>query len=145
MAALLIIIPGLAIAAWLAWPFLQKGEKEKGVVVFLSTTIAPFVVWYLVKWIVDETDLGGSLYDVLGGLTDLLPGFAMVGTFVALCLRWARRAQSIEVKKPPPVASVPQESQDARARLESLEALKRDGLITDEEYAAKRAEILARL
>ena len=46
----------------------------------------------------------------------------------------------------PPAAQQPQPAQeDTAATLRKLADLHREGLLTDEEYAAKRAEVIARL
>ena len=144
MAALIVILPGLAIAGWLAFLFIRHRDYEHGVIAFLSITILPFVIWYLVKWIVEDSPIGEFFYNVMGsGLTDLLPGLAMVGVFVALCIRWARRGQSLGEPAKSSGPTAPDTS--AKERLEQLEKLRGDGLINDEEYTTKRAQIISTL
>lgn len=161
MAGLLIVVlPGLAIAGWLAFLFIRKRQYEKGVIVFLSITLAPLLAWYFVTWVRDDSPLSSPIYDGLpGGFVDLMPGLAMVGTFVWLCVHWARKGQSAELapsptnlaspedaaSRPPPAAPEGNVDSSIRARLETLEQLRRDGLISEGEYSSKRAEILSLL
>lgn len=46
---------------------------------------------------------------------------------------------------PPQAASAPPPTTDLRQRLEKLEQLRRDGLLNDDEYTAKRADLIAQL
>ncbi len=154
MGALLVVLPGLAIAGWLACLFIRKRHYEKGVIVFLSITLAPLLAWYLTLWLRDDSPIYGLFEMIPGGLWDLLPGLAMVGVFVALCVHWARRGQQVEEivdapkpATPPtlPLGAIPETDAPVKARLETLEQLRRDGLVSDDEYATKRAQILATL
>lgn len=45
----------------------------------------------------------------------------------------------------PPSGGVTQQAVDVRSRLESLEQLRRDGLVNEEEYSAKRAALISQL
>lgn len=158
---LLVVLPGLAIAGWLAFLFIRKRHYEKGVIVFLSITLAPLLAWYLTRWLRDDSPLYEALEALPYGLWELLPALALIGTFAWLCIYWARRAQALEPKaatlpplaannSPPPEAqptSAPEQPSEpgARERLETLEQLRRDGLLTEQEYAEKRAEIISKL
>lgn len=176
--ALLIVLPGLGIAAWLAFLFVSKRHYEKGVIAFLSTTLGPIVAWYVVQWIADVLmevlydnfyhlppgTMYGSMPPLAQAIADVLeylPEVSMVAAFVGLCIYWARRGQQLEAKTvaasglaespspqvtPAPLQSVPESANaNIRSRLEALEQLRRDGVLTNEEYAAKRAEIIAQL
>ena len=81
-----------------------------------------------------------------------------VGPMVALAISWAVRPVGVPAIALEPAAlvaasatpTVPQvitvnQSPGAADALRNLNKLKDDGLVTDEEYEAKRAEILARL
>ncbi|MBP1660353.1 MAG: hypothetical protein H6P95_1545, partial [Candidatus Aminicenantes bacterium] len=54
-------------------------------------------------------------------------------------LRSRRGVVEIEVEPAPPE---PDQRPDFAGRLRQLESLRQDGLVTDDEYRAKRAEIL---
>ena len=154
---ILIVAPGLAIAGWLSFLFIRRRQYEKGVIVFLSITLAPLLGWYLTTWLRDESPFADPIYNSLpSGFVDSMPGLAMVGTFVWLCVHWARRGQQVEdgpatpaagsttdgpPPAPPPLVALSNGS--VRERLETLERLRKDGLVSEEEYASKRAEILA--
>lgn len=153
---LLVVLPGLGIAAWLAFLFVRKRHYEKGVIVFLSITLAPLLAWYFTRWLRDDSPLYAAFEALPYGLWQLLPGLVMVGIFAWLCVYWARCGQALEVKPhampaPEPSADNPlpqpdlQPESGARERLERLDNLRRDGLLTDQEYAEKRAEIIAKL
>lgn len=156
MEVLLVVLPGLAIAAWLAFLFVRKRHYEKGVIVFLSITIIPMLAWYFMRWLLGE--LPYELLDLLpSGLHDLLPSLALVGTFAWLCIYWARRGQALETKAaalsplqpafpPEPEHEIkPSIELGIRERLETLEQLRRDGMLTEQEYSEKRAEIISKL
>lgn len=61
--------------------------------------------------------------------------------YVAYMLASRRTAVDIETENFPPAAAAGPDFDDT---LRKLEALKKDGLISDEEYRAKRAEIMNR-
>lgn len=170
----LLVLPGLAIAGWLAFLFISKRRYETGVVVFLTTALVPITVWYVAKWLseVFTTFLYDRFYDLPPGhlygtmptlaqaVTDFLPYFptlCMVLSFIWLCVHWAKRGQQLEKthtvsaqeynKQPRPRSgdkgNAAEGDATVRARLEVLEKLRSDGLITASEYTAKRAEIIA--
>lgn len=117
---------------------------------FLSTTLVPLLAWYFTTWVRDVSPIWRLLDQLPGGLWEFLPGLAMIGAFVWLCIHWARQGQSLEerARAEGPSSNLPSpESQPdgVRERLEMLQRLKADGLISDEEYAAKRSEILANI
>jgi hypothetical protein len=51
--------------------------------------------------------------------------------------------QTVYVAAPPPEQSAPPSQEDVIAQLERLGALKAQGLLTDEEFAAQKAKLLA--
>lgn len=61
--------------------------------------------------------------------------------YVAYMLATRRTAVDIETESVPPAAAAGPDFDD---KLRKLEALKKDGLISDEEYRSKRAEIMNR-
>lgn len=156
-----LIVPPLVIAGWLSFLFLRRQLYEKAVIVFLSTVLAPVLVWNLVGWLLDN--LPDWVYE--RGIIDFLDrdaaqAVAMIATFAALCLRWAREGQQIVGRSDPEAPAAPTQKpisesttlpttfptdSSVRDRLEVLEQLRRDSLISDGEYSSKRAEILAGL
>lgn len=96
------------------------------------------------------TNLGGTTIDARGipGLRDEVMKLATSGGSPAQIVD-ALRAHGIQVPDGTPVftagAQPPSEEEDPAERLKRLEALKRDGLVTEEEYAAQRARILGEL
>jgi hypothetical protein len=65
--------------------------------------------------------------------------------FVDLVNEEIRQQQGDGLAAQAPSAPAPSGSADAGQSLQQLQALKEQGLLTDEEYAEKRQEILSRL
>ena len=63
----------------------------------------------------------------------------LMGGYLLHLLRSRRGVVEIEVEPAPPE---PDQRPDFAGRLRQLESLRKDGLVTDDEYRAKRAEIL---
>jgi len=63
----------------------------------------------------------------------------LMGGYLLHLLKSRRGVVEIEVEPAPPA---PDQSSDFAGRLRQLESLRKDGLVTDDEYRAKRAEIL---
>jgi hypothetical protein len=154
---LLVILGAIAaIAGGIAFIFIRKRHYEQGVVVFLSIMIIPPLLFYFGKWLSEDL-LYDLFYNLPSGFTDMFPGLLMTAAFAYACIYWARRGQSLEEKsgvsapatspapqaKPPPTPDAGNTA--VRARLVALEDLKRDGLVTEAEYAEKRAAILSEI
>jgi hypothetical protein len=54
----------------------------------------------------------------------------------------AANTAAVEYAPPPPQAAPPAQEEDVITQLERLGALKAQGLLTDEEYAAQKAKLL---
>ena len=66
--------------------------------------------------------------------------FLVLGVIIVYYVFFLRsRKGVVEIETAPPTTDAPP---DFDARLRKLEGLKKDGLVTDDEYRAKRAEIL---
>ena len=63
----------------------------------------------------------------------------LMGGYLLHMLRSRRGVVEIEVEPAPPAAD---QSPDFAGRLRELESLRKDGLVTEDEYRTKRAEIL---
>lgn len=107
---MLIVVVATLIAGLLASIFLRRGRFEQAAKVFFSTLLAPAFAWMIAGWIEDEAIKGiydrfyirtpGQFYGVLQPPYDLfaeflhnLAGAAALGTFIWLCIYWARQAE----------------------------------------------------
>jgi hypothetical protein len=58
---------------------------------------------------------------------------------------WAAQAEAVKFNLMAGTPELPAQQQDVAAALRQLVSLHDEGLLTDEEFAAKRAEVIARI
>ena len=87
-------------------------------------------------------------YGVVGNLLCLLLGLAVgfvIGGIVGLVFAMVAPRKPNRAPLPPPAATPAPQGTDNAARLVQLKQLHEQGVLTDDEYARKKAELLAQL
>jgi hypothetical protein len=85
------------------------------------------------------SDSGGEPGPAIGFMALWFLVLGVIIFYYAFYLRSRKGVVEIETETTPPATDV---APDFDARLRKLEGLKKDGLVTDDEYRSKRAEIL---
>ena len=114
----------------------KTGSAFGGFVGIIFMLIGLFVV-------IPATSMAGGFAMIFGILwTALAAGITVMNFYQAFGKKYVGPEIRIEEEEARPAASA---GPDAKKRLEQLEELKKAGLVTEEEYRKKRAEILGEL
>ena len=114
----------------------KSGSAFGGIVGIIFILIGLFVV-------IPATSMAGGFAMIFGILwTAIAAGITVMNFYQAFGKKYVGPEIHIEEEEARPAASA---GPDAKKRLEQLEELKKAGLVTEEEYRKKRAEILGEL
>ena len=114
----------------------KTGSAFGGIVGIIFILIGLFVV-------IPATSMAGGFAMIFGILwTAIAAGIPVMNFYQAFGKKYVGPEIRIEEEEARPAASA---GPDAKKRLEQLEELKKAGLVTEEEYRKKRAEILGEL
>ena len=114
----------------------KSGSAFGGIVGIIFVCIGLFVV-------IPASSMAGGFAMILGILwTAIAAGITVMNFYQAFGKKYVGPEIHIEEEEARPAASA---GPDAKKRLEQLEELKKAGLVTEEEYRKKRAEILGEL
>ena len=114
----------------------KTGSAFGGIVGIIFVCIGLFVV-------IPASSMAGGFAMIFGILwTAIAAGITVMNFYQAFGKKYVGPEIHIEEEEARPAASA---GPDAKKRLEQLEELKKAGLVTEEEYRKKRAEILGEL
>ena len=114
----------------------KSGSAFGGIVGIIFVCIGLFVV-------IPASSMAGGFAMIFGILwTAIAAGITVMNFYQAFGKKYVGPEIHIEEEEARPAASA---GPDAKKRLEQLEELKQAGLVTEEEYRNKRAEILGEL
>ena len=114
----------------------KSGSAFGGIVGIIFVCIGLFVV-------IPASSMAGGFAMIFGILwTAIAAGITVMNFYQAFGKKYVGPEIHIEEEEARPAASA---GPDAKKRLEQLEELKKAGLVTEEEYHNKRAEILGEL
>lgn len=114
----------------------KSGSAFGGIVGIIFVCIGLFVV-------IPASSMAGGFAMIFGILwTAIAAGITVMNFYQAFGKKYVGPEIRIEEEEARPAASA---GPDAKKRLEQLEELKKAGLVTEEEYRKKRAEILGEL
>lgn len=114
----------------------KSGSAFGGIVGIIFVCIGLFVV-------IPASSMAGGFAMIFGILwTAIAAGITVMNFYQAFGKKYVGPEIHIEEEEARPAASA---GPDAKKRLEQLEELKKAGLVTEEEYRKKRAEILGEL
>ena len=114
----------------------KSGSAFGGIVGIIFVCIGLFVV-------IPASSMAGGFAMIFGILwTAIAAGITVMNFYQAFGKKYVGPEIHIEEEEARPAASA---GPDAKKRLEQLEELKKAGLVTEEEYHKKRAEILGEL
>ena len=114
----------------------KSGSAFGGIVGIIFVCIGLFVV-------IPASSMAGGIAMIFGILwTAIAAGITVMNFYQAFGKKYVGPEIHIEEEEARPAASA---GPDAKKRLEQLEELKKAGLVTEEEYRKKRAEILGEL
>ena len=114
----------------------KSGSAFGGTVGIIFVCIGLFVV-------IPASSMAGGFAMIFGILwTAIAAGITVMNFYQAFGKKYVGPEIHIEEEEARPAASA---GPDAKKRLEQLEELKKAGLVTEEEYRKKRAEILGEL
>ena len=114
----------------------KSGSAFGGIVGIIFILIGLFVI-------IPTSSMAGGFAMIFGILwTAIAAGITVMNFYQAFGKKYVGPEIRIEEEEARPAAS---DGPDAKKRLEQLEELKKAGLVTEEEYRKKRAEILGEL
>ena len=114
----------------------KTGSAFGGIVGIIFILIGLFVI-------IPTSSMAGGFAMIFGILwTAIAAGITVMNFYQAFGKKYVGPEIRIEEEEARPAASA---GPDAKKRLEQLEELKKAGLLTEEEYRSKRAEILGEL
>ena len=114
----------------------KSGSAFGGIVGIIFILIGLFVI-------IPTSSMAGGFAMIFGILwTAIAAGITVMNFYQAFGKKYVGPEIRIEEEEARPAASA---GPDAKKRLEQLEELKKAGLLTEEEYRSKRAEILGEL
>lgn len=114
----------------------KSGSAFGGIVGIIFILIGLFVI-------IPTSSMAGGFAMIFGILwTAIAAGITVMNFYQAFGKKYVGPEIHIEEEEARPAASA---GPDAKKRLEQLEELKKAGLVTEEEYRKKRAEILGEL
>ena len=114
----------------------KTGSAFGGIVGIIFILIGLFVI-------IPTSSMAGGFAMIFGILwTAIAAGITVMNFYQAFGKKYVGPEIRIEEEEARPTASA---GPDAKKRLEQLEELKKAGLVTEEEYRKKRAEILGEL